>query len=91
MMNHRIVSALHTMRGQHGAAGRMSQGVTPPQLPKRSEHPLLQYDDEEAARAAIATVEECTMVSSQRFVTLWQQVQYLDGAGVSGSLIECGR
>jgi hypothetical protein len=88
-MIHRIVSALHGGK----AAGKTvpdDRRIPPSGPPKRSEHPPLNYDDEEPAREAIALVEHHTMLSYQRLVTLWQQVRYLDRAGVQGALIECG-
>lgn len=85
-MIRRIVSAWHALQ---------DQGPVPPTASavptvKRSEHPLLQYDDELAAREVIALVEGRTMLSYQRLVTLWQQVSYLDAAGIPGALVECG-
>jgi O-methyltransferase len=55
-----------------------------------TEYPRLNYDDEDAARAAVAIVDECTMGSYERLVTLWQQVRYLDRSAVPGCLVECG-
>lgn len=55
-----------------------------------SDYPRRQYDDEDAARRAVTVVDEYTMLSYERLVTLWQQVRYLDRAGVRGSLVECG-
>jgi len=55
-----------------------------------SEHPLQNYDDEEAARDALNVVRPYTMLSYQRLVTLWQQMRYLDKASVPGAMVECG-
>jgi hypothetical protein len=79
-MIRKLVSALHGAKGG-GAVGVAS---------KQSEHPPLNYDEEAPARQAIALVERHTMLSYQRLVTLWQQVRYLDRAGLQGSLVECG-
>jgi hypothetical protein len=89
-MIHKIVSALHSMKGATTPAHDEERRLPPSKPSKRSEHPLLNYDDEEPARKAIALVEAHTMLSYQRLVTLWQQVRYLDRAGVKGSLVECG-
>lgn len=59
-------------------------------LAGRAEYAWRKYDDEAAARQAVAVVEEHTMASYERLVTLWQQVRHLDRTGVSGSLVECG-
>lgn len=59
-------------------------------VPTRSDHPILKYDDEGAAREAIRIVESFTMLSYQRLVTLWQQVRYVDRASIPGALVECG-
>jgi hypothetical protein len=53
-------------------------------------YPRKYYDDEEAARQALAVVDAYTMTSYERLVTLWQQVRYLDRAGIPGCLVECG-
>jgi len=67
------------------------RGVAPAvHVEKRSEHPNLKYDDEDAAREAIRIVEPFTMLSYQRLVTLWQQVRYVDRVAISGALVECG-
>jgi len=85
-MIRQIVTALHALRGQD----EISAVHTPSPPAKRSEHPLLQYDDEQSAREAIAVVEGFTMLSYQRLVTLWQQVCYLDEAQIPGAMVECG-
>ncbi len=88
-MIHKIVTALHTM----SAAGRAKEDercTLPVGMPKRSEHAVMNYDEEQAAREAIALVEDHTMLSYQRLITLWQQVRYLDRAGIPGCLVECG-
>ncbi len=53
-------------------------------------YPILHYDEEDPARQALEIVDAFTMTSYQRMVTLWQQVRYLDGAKIAGSLVECG-
>jgi O-methyltransferase len=88
-MIHKIVSALHSTTGSTPPAGG-ERRLSPSGSSKRSEHPALNYDEEELARKAIALVESHTMLSYQRLVTLWQQVRYLDRAGVQGCLVECG-
>ena len=55
-----------------------------------SEYPRRHYDEEDLARAALRIVDDYTMTSYERMVTLWQQVRYLDRAGIAGSLVECG-
>jgi len=55
-----------------------------------SDYPYRYYDDEEAARAALRVVDDYTMTSYERMVTLWQQVRYLDQARIPGCLVECG-
>lgn len=55
-----------------------------------ADYPRGHYDDEEAAREAVRVVDDYTMTSYERLVTLWQQVRYLDRAGIQGSLVECG-
>lgn len=84
------MSALHDAKARTKAAEASDRPVAISNAPKRSEHPPLNYDEEEPARAAIALVESHTMLSYQRLVTLWQQVRYLDRAGIAGALIECG-
>jgi hypothetical protein len=88
-MIHKIVSVLHGMKGTTTPAHE-ERRLPPAKQPKRSEHPLLNYDEEVPAREAIALVESHTMLSYQRLVTLWQHVRYLDRAGVEGCLVECG-
>jgi hypothetical protein len=88
-MIRKIVTALHTMN--FGRRPKQEEGCTVPvALPKRSEHAVMNYDEEQAAREAIALVEDHTMLSYQRLITLWQQVRYLDRAGIPGCLVECG-
>jgi O-methyltransferase len=48
------------------------------------------YDDEEAIKDAVRQVRGHTMCSLERLATLWQQVRYLDRAGLEGALVECG-
>jgi O-methyltransferase len=48
------------------------------------------YDDEAAIRAAAARVASHSMTTFERLATLWQQVRYLDRAGIAGELVECG-
>lgn len=55
-----------------------------------TEYPQRHYDDEEAARQAVSIVDDYTMISYERLVTLWQQVRYLDRAEIPGCLVECG-
>jgi hypothetical protein len=55
-----------------------------------SEYPLRGYSNEEEARQALKAIDNYTMISYERMVTLWQQVRYLDRAGIVGSLVECG-
>jgi hypothetical protein len=86
----KIVSAFQRTKGSANAGHQDGRGVSPSEPRKRSEHPALNYDEEELAREAIALVERHTMLSYQRLVTLWQQVRYLDRAGVRGALVECG-
>ncbi len=85
-----VLSWFH--RFDRGArSGTEGTGVFSVTRPKKcSEHPGLQYDDEESAREAIRIVEPFTMLSFQRLVTLWQQVRYLDKADIPGCLVECG-
>jgi hypothetical protein len=54
------------------------------------EYPCRNYDEEDLAREALKVVDEYTMTSYERMVTLWQQVRYLDRAGIDGCLVECG-
>jgi len=89
-MIHKLVSAFHRTKSGGKTAPQADCRVPPSRVPKRSEHPALNYDEEEVAREAIALVESHTMLSYQRLVTLWQQVRYLDRAGIQGALIECG-
>jgi len=53
-------------------------------------YPRLGYDEEELAVAAVRIVDDNTMTSYQRLVTLWNQIRYLDRAGIPGCLVECG-
>ncbi len=55
-----------------------------------ADYPRVHYDDEEAAREAVRVVDDYTMTSYERLVTLWQQVRYLDRARIPGALVECG-
>ncbi|SLM46424.1 Macrocin-O-methyltransferase domain-containing protein [Nitrospira japonica] len=55
-----------------------------------NDHPLENYDDEEAARGALEVVRPYTMLSYRRLITLWQQIRYLDTASVPGAMVECG-
>jgi hypothetical protein len=71
-------------------ADEQNRRAGPSAMLKRSEHPPQNYDDEPAAREAITLVEDHTMLSYQRLVTLWQQVRYLDRTGIDGALVECG-
>lgn len=48
------------------------------------------YDDEDAARDAVATVVDHTQLSYERLVTLYQQVAYLERRMLPGALVECG-
>ncbi len=57
---------------------------------RRGDNPILHYDDEESAREAVKLIDQFTMVSYERLITLWQQVHYLDKARIPGSLVECG-
>jgi O-methyltransferase len=88
-MIRKIVSALHPMRVLE-TADEQNRRAGPSAMLKRSEHPPQNYDDEPAAREAITLVEDHTMLSYQRLVTLWQQVRYLDRTGIDGALVECG-
>ena len=89
-MIRKIVAALHPMGGRTETAYRQDRRTVPGPLLKRSEHPPQNYDDEPAAREAIALIENHTMLSYPRLVTLWQQVCYLDRTGIEGCLVECG-
>lgn len=89
-MIHKIVSALHSTKSSTMPVRDQERSLSPSGQSKRSTHPALNYDEEDSAREAIALVESHTMLSYQRLVTLWQQVRYLDRAGVQGSLVECG-
>ena len=59
-------------------------------LSGEAEYPRRHYDEEDLARQALKVVDEYTMTSYERMVTLWQQVRYLDAAGIAGCLVECG-
>src|SRR5271170_5624155 len=48
------------------------------------------YDDEKDIKQHIKIVRDYTMSSFERLATLWQQVRYLDRAGIPGALVECG-
>lgn len=48
------------------------------------------YDDEARIRAAAARVASHSMTTFERLATLWQQVTYLDRAGIAGDFVECG-
>jgi len=54
------------------------------------DYPRHNYDDEDAARRALEIVDDFTMTSYERMITLWQQVRYLDRARIPGALVECG-
>jgi O-methyltransferase len=56
----------------------------------QTEYPRRHYEEEDRAREALKVVEEHTMTSYERMMTLWQQVRYLDRAGIEGCLVECG-
>ena len=58
-------------------------------LPEQS-FPILNYGEEQQARKALELVEDYTMTSYERMMTLWNQVRYLDRAGIPGALVECG-
>lgn len=53
-------------------------------------YPPMGYDEEEMIRVAVGKVDSHTMVSYQRLGTLWNQVRWLDRAGINGALVECG-
>lgn len=78
------------------AVGRSAAGSEQRSLRQRmaaagvTEYPRRHYDDEEAARRAVRVVDDHTMTSYERLVTLWQQVRYLDQVGIPGCLVECG-
>jgi hypothetical protein len=59
-------------------------------LSGEAEYPRRHYNEEDLARQALKIVDEHTMTSYERMVTLWQQVRYLDRAGIDGCLVECG-
>ncbi len=48
------------------------------------------YDDEARIRAAAARVASHSMTTFERLASLWQQVLYLDRAGIAGDFVECG-
>lgn len=50
----------------------------------------LNYEEEAQARQALELVDDYTLTSYERMITLWQQVRYLDRAGIPGCLVECG-
>jgi hypothetical protein len=54
------------------------------------DYPRRYYDDEDVARQALKVVDEYTMTSYERMITLWQQVRYLDFAQIAGCMVECG-
>ena len=54
------------------------------------DYPMMNYDEEHSAREAVKVVDDFSMISYERMVTLWQQVRYLDRAGIEGCLVECG-
>lgn len=53
-------------------------------------YPTLHYDGEPEAQRALKIVDDYTMSSYQRMITLWQQVRYLDEARIPGCFVECG-
>jgi len=57
---------------------------------RNGKYPHLGFDCEDEARGALPVIDDHTMASYERMVTLWQQIRYVDKAGVSGSLVECG-
>jgi O-methyltransferase len=56
----------------------------------RTEYSFLGYDEEDQAVAAVHVVDNNTMVSYPKLVSLWHQVRHLDRAGIPGCLVECG-
>lgn len=58
-------------------------------LPNQS-FPRMNYNDEEQARVALEMIEDYTMTSYERMITLWNQVRHLDRDGIQGALVECG-
>lgn len=48
------------------------------------------YDEEKEIKAAVARVADHSMATFERMASLWQQVRYLDRAGIAGDLVECG-
>lgn len=48
------------------------------------------YDREDAAREAIRLVSDCTQLSYERLVTLYEHVAYVERRGLRGCLVECG-
>ena len=52
--------------------------------------PLFGYDEEPEARRDALMVRSHTMGSYERLISLWQQVRYVDRAGIPGALVECG-
>ncbi len=78
---------------------RTQQGDTPPisaSLRQRmadlgqSDYPIMNYCKEGSAREALKVIDDFTMCTYERMVTLWQQVRYLDQAGIVGCFVECG-
>ena len=79
---------LGRMKRRHGPRQRSLRQWT--KKAGLTDYPLRHYDDEDAARQALRIVDEYTMTSYERAITLWQQVRYLDRAGIPGCLVECG-
>lgn len=48
------------------------------------------YPADMARDAALTTVADHTMLSVERLISLWEQVQYLDHSAIDGALVECG-
>ncbi len=60
------------------------------ELRKKNDRPLLGYDRENQAIAAINKVRRCTMLPVERLITLYQQVAYCEEARLPGAFVECG-
>ena len=53
-------------------------------------YPVLNYDYEKEALLDILKVENYTMCSYERLLSLWAQVRFLDNLSIQGDLVECG-
>lgn len=58
--------------------------------PERANRDINKHDFEDEARKHYAVVKNYTMVNIPRFISLYQQVRYIEVNGIPGDFVECG-